>query len=538
MKISIVSLALSVAFAFTAVTAASQPRPNIVLILADDMGFSDIGCYGGEIETPNIDRLAANGLRFTQFYNTARCCPTRASLLTGLYPHQAGVPHMVDNARLPLEQRQLSRRAATIAEVLRANGYGTAMSGKWHVCPVDSHQTNGPLARGFDRFYGIIHGGSSYYAPVTLMRDTDKITNVPPNYFLTDQIAEYAARYIRDFSREGNPFFLYVAFTAPHWPLHAPEEDFQKYCARYRRGWDMLRQERHRRQIDMGIVDKRWPLAPRDGEARSWEEVANQDWQAQRMAVYAAQVERMDRGIGAILGALRDAGALENTLILFLSDNGGCAENLGPNQKALHVPVRAPDGGPMRLGNSPEIFPGGADTYASYGPPWANLSNTPFRSYKHWVHEGGIATPLVVHWPARIARPGLRHDPAHVIDLMATCIEVAGVRYPRRFAGERIQPLEGKSLEPAFRGGKLASRPLFFEHEANRAVRVAEWKLVSRYPGPWELYNVVADRSEMNNLAGKQPERVKDLARQYEKWAARVGVPAPELVAQKALQKK
>jgi arylsulfatase len=523
--------------ALATVLNAASSRPNIMVILADDMGFSDINCYGGEIDTPNIDRLAANGLRFTQFYNTARCCPTRASLLTGVYPHQAGVPHMVDNNRLPLEQRQLSRRVVTIAEVLRTNGYRTAMSGKWHICPADSYKTNGPMARGFDHFYGIIHGAASYYAPVTLMRDHESITNVPPGYFLTDAIADNAAGYIREFARGQKPFFLYAAFSAPHWPLHAPEADIKKYLERYRAGWDLLRRERHRRQIEMGIVAN-GPLPAHDPEAKSWDEVANKDWQAHRMAAYAAQIERMDRGIGTMLAALRDTGQLENTLIFFLSDNGGCAEQLGPTNKALHVPLRAPDGGPMRLGNSPNILPGGGDTYASYGLPWAHLSNTPFRSYKHWVHEGGIATPLIVHWPSRIKTPGLRHEPGHLIDIMATCVDVADAKFPRTFAGERIQPFEGESLEPVFRGKKLRKRPLFFEHEANRAVRVEDWKLVSRFPGGWELYNLAVDRPETNNLITKEPKRAARLVREYEQWSKRVGVPAPEFVALRNLLKE
>jgi len=517
-------------FLFFVATCAAA-RPNIVIILADDMGFSDIGCYGGEIDTPNIDRLAANGLRFTQFYNTARCCPTRASLLTGLYPHQAGVPHMVNNMRLPLEQRQLSRRAVTIAEVLRTNGYLTAMTGKWHVCPVETFRESGPLARGFDHYYGIIHGGSSYYTPVTLMRDQETITNFPPNYFLTDAIAENAAAYIRDFAPRQNPFFLYVAFTAPHWPLHAPEQDVQKYLARYRRGWDALREERHRRQIDMGLVESRWPPSPRDPTAPAWDSVTNKQWQAHRMAVYAAQVERMDRGIGAIMNALRDTRALDDTLIFFLSDNGGCAELLGAHNKALHVPLHAPDGGPMRLGNSPDIFPGPGDTYASYGLPWANLSNTPFRTYKHWVHEGGIASPLIVHWPARIGKAGLRHESSHLIDIMATCLEVARVKQPKEFGGVSVLPLEGKSLLPVFNGRKLPARPIFFEHEGNRAVRLGEWKLVSRFPGAWELYNMKLDRTELHNLAAQEANRAADLAREYDRWATRVNVPDPGFVA-------
>jgi arylsulfatase A-like enzyme len=523
---SVLLLAISVG-------AADSTRPNILLILADDMGFSDIGCYGGEIDTPNLNKLAANGLRFTQFYNTARCCPTRASLLTGLYPHQAGVPHMVDNMRLPLEERQLSRRAVTIAEALRAGGYHTAMSGKWHVCPPESFSTNGPMARGFEHFYGLLHGAASYWAPVAWVRDHQVFTNTPPNFFLTDAIAENAVNYVRDYAKESKPFFIYTAFTAPHWPLHAPEADIQKYVERYKRGWDVLRPERYKRQIEMGLIDKDTPLSPRDTEARPWSEVVNVDWQARRMAVYAAQIERLDRGIGKILDALRETGAYENTLIFFLSDNGGCAEVLGANQKNAHVPLHAPDGGPMRLGNSANIMPGPADTYASYGLPWANLSNTPFRTYKHWVHEGGISAPFIVHWPARIKQSGLRRDPAHLIDIMATCLDVSKTTYPQTFAGQPIQPLEGVSLEPAFRDQPLAERAIYFEHESNRAVHMGNWKLVSRYPEGWELYDLTHDRSELKNLADKESDRVAKMSALYDQWAKRANVPPPDQVALK-----
>ena len=499
-------------------------RPNIVLIMADDMGFSDIGSYGGEISTPNLDRLATNGLRFTQFYNAARCCPTRASLLTGLYPHQAGIHHMVDNKKLPLEKRQLSRSAVTIAEVLGKNGYRTAMSGKWHVCPVPAASTNSPTQRGFEKFYGIIHGASSYYAPVTLRRDDAPIEADGTNYVITDAIAQNAVNYIRSFAKEAEPFFVYVAFTAPHWPLHAPAEDVAKYTNTYERGWDVLREERYERQVKMGIIDRTAALTPRDSRVPAWEEVKNKAWQASRMAVYAAQVERMDRGIGQIVDALRQSGELDHTIIMFLSDNGACAEVLGAKDEALHVPKAAPDGGPMRRGNSPDIFPGPADTYASYGVGWANLGSTPFRSYKHWVHEGGVATPLVVHWPAAIRRGGFRHEPAHLIDIMATCVDVANARYPREFNGNSIQPLEGRSLTGVFRGKGLDSRVLFWEHEGNRAVRKGRWKLVSKYPEAWELYDVRNDRTEVRDLAAAKPRIVTELAALYDSWARRARV--------------
>jgi arylsulfatase A-like enzyme len=504
--------------------AAVAPRPNIVLIMADDMGFSDIGCYGGEISTPNIDGLAKNGLRFTQFYNAARCCPTRASLLTGLHPHQAGIHHMVDNKKLPLEKRQLSRSAVTIAEVLGHSGYQTAMAGKWHICPVPAQATNGPTHRGFQKFYGIIHGAASYYAPVTLFRDDAPIEATGTNYLITDAIGENAASYIRSFSSNAAPFFIYVAFTAPHWPLHAPAEDVAKYTNLYTRGWDALRRERHARQIKMGIVERGTELTPRDSRVPEWGAVTNQAWEASRMAVYAAQIERMDRAVGRIVEALRDSNILDNTLILFLSDNGACAELLGPKQNALHVPKASPTGGLMRLGNASNIVPGPADTYASYGIGWANLGSTPFRGYKHWVHEGGIATPFIVHWPGAIRRAGLRHEPGQVTDIMATCLEVAGAVYPREFNGNRIQPLEGRSLASVFRGRRLESRPLFWEHEGNRAVRKGQWKLVSKSPQGWELYDLSKDRSETKDMALMKPEIHASLAELYDSWQARVGV--------------
>ncbi len=519
-----------------AAAAAVRARPNIILIMADDMGFSDIGCYGGEIRTPNLDGLARRGVRFTQFYNTARCCPTRASLLTGLHAHQTGVGHMVDNPKpFPGYTGDLSRRAVTIAEVLREAGYRTAMSGKWHVTPVTQSKHNWPLQRGFERYYGIIHGGASYFDPVTLTRGNDPVPPEGKDYYFTDAIAENAANFIGEFAPGGQPFFLYVAFTAPHWPLHALEADIARYRNRYRDGWDALRLERHRRMIRMGLVDAKWPLTPRDPRAPAWKDAPNKEWEAMRMAVYAAQVDRMDQGIGRILAKLRETGADKNTLIMFLSDNGGCAEEINPKWKGLHIPSHTRDGRPVRVGNTPGVMPGPEDTYQSYGIPWANASNTPFRLYKHWVHEGGIATPFIASWPGFIpANNGITHQPGHIIDVMATCVEAGRARYPSEFRGEKIIPLEGRSLMPIFEGGRRPGHSeMFWEHEGNRAVRQGKWKLVSRHPEKWELYDMEADRTELNNLADKHPEKAAELAALYEKWAARAGV-VPWAEVQKA----
>lgn len=506
--------------------AASPQRPNIVLVLADDMGYSDIGCYGGEIRTPHLDRLAKRGVRFTQFYNTARCCPSRASLLTGLYAHQAGVGHMVDNPKpFPGYRGDLARNCVTIAEALKTGGYRTYMTGKWHVTPVTEAKHNYPLQRGFDRFYGTIHGAGSFYDPATLTRDNEAIAPEGKDYFYTDAIAENASRYIRE-NPSGTPFFLYTAFTAPHWPMHALEADIARQRGRYREGWDVLRQERHRRMVELGIVDKAWRLTARDPRVPGWTEVDNRAWHERRMEVYAAMVERMDQNIGRMVKALEEKGQLDNTLILFLSDNGGCAEELGPRMVARHVPLRTRTGELVRQGNRPEVMPGGPDTYQSYGQGWANASNTPFRLYKHWVHEGGIASPLIAHWPQQMKRGGgLDHQPAHLIDIMTTCLDAANTQHPTTYQGQPMQPLEGQSLLPALRGQRRAvSRQLFWEHEGNRAVRDGDWKLVSRYPDQWELFHLAADRTETVDLAQREPARVRQLVARYEQWAARAQV--------------
>ncbi|NQT39453.1 MAG: arylsulfatase [Planctomycetes bacterium] len=487
---------------------AAPLRPNIVLIMADDMGYSDIGCYGGEIETPTLDRLAAGGLRFTQFYNTARCCPTRAALLTGVNQHQAGIGHMTGDYGRPAYQGYLNRRCVTVGEALRRGGYRTLMTGKWHV---GGKPGQWPSDRGFDRVYGIPEGAGHFFripANRTLVLDSTPI-ELDPNepWYSTDAWTDYAIQFVEEANRMDKPFFLYIAHNAPHWPLHALPEDIAKYKGKYAVGWDELRRQRHARQIDAGIVDGRWPLTPRDPKAPAWDSLdeGRRKFLAHKMAVYAAQVDRMDQSIGRLMQRLDELCIAENTLVMFLADNGACAE--GVNR------------------DPPGTLPGGPETFQSYGLPWANASNTPFRLYKHWVHEGGIATPLVVSWPVGVKNPGtLVHSPGHVVDIMATCVDTAGVEYPERYNGQAIQPPEGESLLPIFRGDTRQRGPIFWEHEGNRAVRDGRWKLVSRHPGPWELYDLEADRTELHNLAAKQPEKVKELTAKYEAWAERCSV--------------
>ncbi|MCC6417384.1 MAG: arylsulfatase [Gemmataceae bacterium] len=502
------------------------PRPNIVLIMADDMGYSDIGCYGGEVRTPNVDRLAKGGLRFTNFFNTARCCPTRASLMTGLYPHQAGVGHMTQNRKRPGYQGELNRTSVTIAEVLRLFGYSPYMVGKWHLTGdgrMKEPNNSWPLGRGFERFFGTISGGGSYYRPGPLTRDNQPLEAPAKGFYYTDAISDHAVQFIADHRRKqkDDPFFLYVAYTSPHWPLHALKEDVARYRDVYKKGWDVLRRERHERMKKLGIVDPKWVPSPRDKEIPAWDglSAAQKGEMAHKMAVYAAQIDRMDQGIGRILAALKQTGAEDNTLVLFLADNGGCAE-----------------GGLFGFERQPGGVVGEDSSFASYGQCWAWLSSAIFRLYKHWVHAGGVSTPLIAYWPRHIGEQGtLRRQPGHLIDVMATCIDVAGARYPAEYKGNRITPLEGKSLVPAFANKAIEREAIYWEHEGHRAVLAGKWKLVSlKRAGGWELYDIEADRTETNDLAAKHPERVKTLDAMWEKWAERAHVkPWPPAVEKK-----
>lgn len=514
-----------------------QDKPNVLLILNDDMGYSDIGCYGGEIETPNLDRLAENGIRFTQFYNTARCSPSRASLLTGLHPHQTGIGILTYDTGPEGYPGNLNKECVTIAEVLKENGYKTYMSGKWHVASsLDEPSDTWPLQRGFDEFFGTIIGAGSYYDPNTLTRGNENIEHEvkeDEDFFYTDAISDQAVEFItRHFEKHPEkPFFQYVAYTAPHWPLHAHEEDIAKYKGRFDKGWDQLREERMERMIDMGIIDPSWKLSDRDPTQPEWEKAENKKWLLRCMEVYAAQIDRMDQGIGRIINTLEKLGQLENTLIIFLSDNGACAEDIPENVTGEELvdlriaKLHTRKGEKITFGNHPHIMPGPENTYQSYGRAWANLSNTPFRFYKHWVHEGGIATPFIVHWPNGIKdKGGIRHTPGQLPDVMATILEVTGATYPKTYNGNTILPLEGQSLVPIFSNDTLERKPLYWEHEGNAAIRIGKWKLVREYPNDWELYDMENDRTELNNLADEYPELVKEMSEKYEEWAKRCRV--------------
>jgi arylsulfatase len=506
-----------------------------MLILCDDMGYSDLGCYGGEMNTPNLDRLAANGLRFTQFYNSPRCAPSRASMLTGLHPHQTGIGILTYDDGPQGYPGNLGDNCVTLAEALKPHSYRSYLSGKWHLAKDTSNVNDTwPLQRGFDRFYGTLAGSGSFYQPHTLTRDNESIDHetLEEGFYYTDRITDNAELFIRDHLKDhtDRPFFQYVAYTAPHWPLHAHEEDIARYKGRFEEGWDRLRELRIERMRQSGILDPAWQLSERDPGQPLWADADHKEWRLRCMEVYAAQVDRMDQGIGRLLTVLEETGQLDNTLILFLSDNGGCNEHVHPHPEpgtTLFPKSHTRTGEPMIIGNHPGIMPGDDRTFQTYNH-WAHLSNTPFRLYKSWVHEGGISTPFIAHWPERIRDKGaIRHLPGQLTDIMATVMEAAGADYPQSYEGRSIDPQEGRSLLPAFEGKETAGDPercMFWEHQGNGAVRRGRWKLVKQYPGTWELYDMEQDRTETCDLAGRHPELVRQLSGLYDEWAARCRV--------------
>lgn len=547
------SLAILLGLATTAFAQSGTPapdRPNVVVILADDLGWSDIGAYGSEIRTPNIDSLAGSGKKFTQFYNTARCCPSRASLLTGLYPHQAGVGHMLWPVRYPGYSTRLADDSVTLAEVLREHGYRTYMSGKWHLAerkPDPADPVGWPLQRGFDEFYGTLAGYGSFYDPATLGRGNTYITPVndpkytSPNFYYTDAISDNAVMFLQEHKQRyaGRPFFIYVSYTAAHWPIQVPEDSLAEYKGKYDAGYDAIRQARIQKLKQQGLMPDIITPAPTTGD---WDAVRNKAYETRRMEAYAAMITRMDEGIGKIIAELDTTGQLDNTLVLYLHDNGGCDEEffhnnqrepdnvrvMGPDELQTRTlpPMQTRDGKIVRTGEG--VMAGPPESFVGYGPGWANVSDTPLRLVKKNTHEGGISTPLIAHWPAGMGDPGgeLVATPGHLIDLMPTILEAAGASYPNEFNGHKIQPMEGESLIPLLTGKSTFARktPLFWEHEGNRAVRRDQWKLVSLSNAPWELYDLSVDRGEMNDLAAERPELARELAALWQDYAERARV--------------
>ena len=458
-------------------------RPNIVLILVDDMGFSDLGCYGGEIETPNLDRLAEGGVRFSQFYNTAKCAPTRAALMTGLYHPEVRVKELKD--------------CVTIAEVLRDAGYFTLMTGKWHL-------EGEPTDRGFERYFGHLSGACNFFRGDDTFRLNGKPFKVPEKgFYTTDANTDYALTFLDEAEGTDKPFFLYIAYNAPHYPLQAPKEEVMKYRGKYQCGWDELRKKRYAKQLEMGLFEKEWGLSPRPGDVPAWDSLSDEvkDKEDLRMATFSGMIDRVDQNVGRLVERLDKTGRLDNTLILFLSDNGAC-----PFQRSRHT----------------EFPPWDPRSYWTYDQKWAHACNTPFRWYKQNQHEGGVSTPLIAHWPKglRLDPGSIRHEVGHLVDIMATCVDVAGAAYPERFGGHPVQALRGKSLLPVLqRETRQEHESLFFQFSNNRAVRKGRWKLVSARGGPWELYDMEVDRTELDDLSKKMPEKVKKMEALWLSWA-------------------
>ena len=485
-------------------------RPNILLIMSDDMGFSDMGCYGGEVETPHLDGLAKKGVRFTEFYGTARCWPSRATLLTGRYSNR------------------LTAGQVTIAELLNKAGYQTAMVGKWHLSKTATE--NGPVQRGFDSYYGTIVGGGSYWMPPGLTRDTKAVEPDSDDFYYTEKIGEEAVKQIHGFANSKNPFFQYVAFTAPHWPLHARQEVIQKYIKRYREGWEVLRQKRYRHMLKMGLIDKdRWPLPEPEPVVQDWDTIDHKDWHIRNMAVYAAMIDHMDQAIGRIVGALKETGSLEDTLIIFTNDNGACSEHLSGNDAwstAINVLEWARNNGKtISVGDNMDIETGGPLTFHSVGRNWANAQNTPLRRYKANVHEGGACVPCIMQWPGGLKQPAgsITNQRGHMVDILSTCIELAGASYPQTFNGNSIVPNEGTSLVPVITGGRQdLQRAYYFNHQGTHALIKGNWKIVRERgkKGKWHLYNITREKTEITDHAGQMPEKVKELAAL---WEARYG---------------
>ncbi|MBI1372405.1 MAG: sulfatase-like hydrolase/transferase [Phycisphaera sp.] len=538
-------------------TRPDAPRPNILVILLDDMGWSDLGCYGGEVRTPNIDSLAAGGLRFTEFYNTSRCCPTRASLLSGLYPHQAGIGKMTfdEGPDKPGYRGVLQPTCVTIAEVLRTSGYRTAMVGKWHVSltqTIGKHNSpeqldwlnhrayfdrdfadpaTYPVGRGFEEHYGVIWGVVDYFDPFSLVHNTTPIREVPKGYYITDALTDHAIEYINKYTADGEPLFLYAAYTAPHWPLHALPQDIDKYKDTYTPGFDATRQARYKRQVEMGLIDpKRAPLSERMWPDKDIDDLKHPDFEARRMAVHAAMIDRVDQGVGRIIATLKQRGLFDNTLIMVLSDNGACAEQPSRFGPGFDRNGGLRNGEPVHYvkNDADEVMmPGPENVYTGIGPRWANVGNTPFRWWKAEEYHGGVMTPLIVHWPAGLkVKPGsITHQPGHVIDIMATCVDLAGATYPTRYKDHDITPMEGRSLRPIFEGEQRAGHEaIYFEHFGGASIRMGDWKLVRHNGKPWELYNLAEDLTETHDVAASQAERVASMKAKWEQWAKRANV--------------
>lgn len=541
-------LSATAALPVVASAQAEDRRPNIMVIMVDDMGYSDLGCFGGEIHTPNLDGLANNGMRFTQFFNAGRSCPSRAALMTGLYAQQAGIMAM---------GQSLNTECVTIPEVLKTAGYHTAMTGKWHLSLTQgignnadqmawlSHQNtfnNRPFApietypcnRGFDEHWGTIWGVVNHFDPFSLVHNEEPIYTdaIPSDFYSTDFITDKTIVLIDDLSAKEEPFFMYVAYNAPHWPLHAKPEDIKKYDGMYDEGWDVMREKRYARMVELGLISPEQTPVSRNESGRLWENETDKEFQAANMEVHAAMIDCVDQGVGRIIQKLKETGEYDNTIIIFSSDNGASSENYGIGEFDRHDRTR--DG---QMVTHDSRTPGDQLSYNYLGTGWAGAINTPFRYWKAESFHGGIAAPTIVHWPAgmKSGKGSIVNEPCHFIDIMPTCIALAGAEYPSTYNGHSIKPLaaEGRSLLPLISGeGEWnGERTLFWEHENGRAVRVGNWKMTSLRNGGWQLFDLSTDYSETNNVAAEHPDKVREMKTLWNNWAKSVGLKVEEEMA-------
>ena len=541
-------LSATAALPVVASAQAEDRRPNIMVIMVDDMGYSDLGCFGGEIHTPNLDGLANNGMRFTQFFNAGRSCPSRAALMTGLYAQQAGIMAM---------GQSLNTECVTIPEVLKTAGYHTAMTGKWHLSLTQgignnadqmawlSHQNtfnNRPFApietypcnRGFDEHWGTIWGVVNHFDPFSLVHNEEPIYTdaIPSDFYSTDFITDKTIDLIDDLSAKEEPFFMYVAYNAPHWPLHAKPEDIKKYDGMYDEGWDVMREKRYARMVELGLISPEQTPVSRNESGRLWENETDKEFQAANMEVHAAMIDCVDQGVGRIIQKLKETGEYDNTIIIFSSDNGASSENYGIGEFDRHDRTR--DG---QMVTHDSRTPGDQLSYNYLGTGWAGAINTPFRYWKAESFHGGIAAPTIVHWPAgmKSGKGSIVNEPCHFIDIMPTCIALAGAEYPSTYNGHSIKPLaaEGRSLLPLISGeGEWnGERTLFWEHENGRAVRVGNWKMTSLRNGGWQLFDLSTDYSETNNVAAEHPDKVREMKTLWNNWAKSVGLKVEEEMA-------
>lgn len=541
-------LSATAALPVVASAQAEDRRPNIMVIMVDDMGYSDLGCFGGEIHTPNLDGLANNGMRFTQFFNAGRSCPSRAALMTGLYAQQAGIMAM---------GQSLNTECVTIPEVLKTAGYHTAMTGKWHMSLTQgignnadqmawlSHQNtfnNRPFApietypcnRGFDEHWGTIWGVVNHFDPFSLVHNEEPIYTdaIPSDFYSTDFITDKTIDLLDDLSAKEEPFFMYVAYNAPHWPLHAKPEDIKKYDGMYDEGWDVMREKRYARMVELGLISPEQTPVSRNESGRLWENETDKEFQAANMEVHAAMIDCVDQGVGRIIQKLKETGEYDNTIIIFSSDNGASSENYGIGEFDRHDRTR--DG---QMVTHDSRTPGDQLSYNYLGTGWAGAINTPFRYWKAESFHGGIAAPTIVHWPAgmKSGKGSIVNEPCHFIDIMPTCIALAGAEYPSTYNGHSIKPLaaEGRSLLPLISGeGEWnGERTLFWEHENGRAVRVGNWKMTSLRNGGWQLFDLSTDYSETNNVAAEHPDKVREMKTLWNNWAKSVGLKVEEEMA-------